>query len=185
MTPHDFDPTPRQYPRPTIHPGPRGMILYAVPSSPLPENQRLVFAAAREEDHGHIENVTLSIPRDRVEAFLEFMARTGAIDREPTAQECSAFMMHLGNVLVSAQIDALASVSEVAINTLGDGDQDAARERCLGNLAEGMARSRAKAEGLTQDEAAQEAERMADAMRAWIEGMERRHQDGNQEGGAA
>jgi hypothetical protein len=157
---------------------PDGTLVFPVPSH-LPVGSRLVLAHASGDDANHLLNVALSIPREEVENYAAFMARHGAIDREPTGAEINAIMQLIGNQLVDAQIEILGNVSTFLINRLGSGNMEQARTACTESLAEQITAEAVKGGALSPADSAETSGAIAKAIREWAEKL----MDGKKEEG--
>lgn len=161
-----------------------GSCVFPVPSR-LPPEARLVFGHGSAHDHTHLLDMVLTFPRSEVEAYAAFLARHGAIDREPTAEEVNTVLQLVGNQLVETQIEIMANMSTFLIERLGSGDNAQARETALESIAAQIAAEAAKGGAIPADEATETAEAVAKAIRAWAErlmgegGESQGKQDGN------
>lgn len=159
-----------------------GSVVFAVPS-PFPPQSQLVFAHAPKEDHQRIADIVLTIPRSEIEAYAAFLARHGAIDREPTESELTVTMQMVGNALVKAQMDAMSAVSDFLIDRLGSGDRAAAASAATDSIADLITTEGIKSGAIPPDEAEDAADQIADAIRKWAERMTK-ETDSDSEGGA-
>jgi hypothetical protein len=161
---------------------PDGTLVFPVPSH-LPVGSRLVLAHASGDDANHLLNVALSLPREEIEAYATFMARHGAIDREPTGTEINAIMQLIGNQLVDAQIEILGNVSAFLINRLGSGNMEEARKACTDSLAEQITAEAVKGGALSPTDSAETTEAIAKALQEWAERvMDKDNQQGEDNG---
>lgn len=164
-------------------PGPNGSILYDVPTNILPPSQRRVYARAMPNDPGRVLDVTLLMDRGTVTRLGEFLARHGAIDREPTDAEMTVVMQTLGDAMATAQVELMSLASQVLVQRLGNGDGDSAAATVAESMARAHAAKKAKAEGLTKAEAEEQAEEIKQSLIDWARRMAARHE--GEEGGAA
>lgn len=145
---------------------PSGGIVFPVPTSPLPPSECLVFAHTDADNTAQVRDIVLTMPRSLVTDYAEWLARTDAIDREPTTDEVNYIMQRIGTTLALAQVEILQTITRHLIKTLGDGDRSAAIERVIVNMAAEEARGAAKAESLTPEQAAARAQAMETTLRA-------------------
>jgi hypothetical protein len=157
---------------------PDGTFVFPVPSQ-LPVSSRLVLAHASAEDINHLLNVALSIPREEIENYASFMARHGAIDREPNGEEINAIMQLIGNQLVDAQIEILGNVSTFMINRLGSGNMEQARKACTDSLADQITSAAVQGGVLPVEQSRETSEAIGKAIQEWAEKL----LDGNDEEG--
>jgi hypothetical protein len=147
---------------------PDGTLVFPVPSH-LPVSSRLVLAHASGDDANHLLNVALSIPREEIEAYAAFMARHGAIDREPTPMEINAMMQLIGNQLVDAQVEILGNLSTFMINRLGSGNMEQARTACTESLADQITSAAVQGGVLPVEQSKETSEAIGKAIREWAE----------------
>jgi hypothetical protein len=145
-----------------------GSIVFPVPS-PLPDASRLVFAHAPAERPEEIADAILTMPRGEIEAYAAFLARHGAIDRAPTADELNITMQIVGNALVEAQIDLMGKVTDFLVERLGCGDREQAARECTESIAGMIAAEATKAGALPAEEVHEAREQIARAIREWAE----------------
>lgn len=163
-------------------PGPNGTILYEVPTSPLPRSQRRVWARAMPNDPARVIDLTMIMDREMVTKLGSFLARHGAIDREPTDAEMSVVMCSMGDAMASVQVDLMAMASEILVKRLGNGDAQSTAETVAESMAAREASRKAKAEGLTKEEAEERAEELKRSLLEWAKRM---NGEASDEGGAA
>jgi hypothetical protein len=165
-------PEPEIHPRPTFHPCGPDAVLYAVPGNPAPEPYRLVWARGDAADPSHVRDVTLSLPRELVRTFMAFLAESGAIDREPTAEELSAIMQMAGSMLIKAQGEILGELAGCMIETLGDGDHERAEAASLETVVARLVQRAVRSGKVKPEEAADAAERIRNSLRDRMESGE-------------
>jgi hypothetical protein len=149
---------------------PDGSCVFPVPSR-MPVAARLVFGHGAAHDHTHLLDMALTFPREEVEAYAAFLARHGAIDREPTGNEIDTMLQLVGNHLVETQIEIMANLSEFMIERLGSGNKDEARAAATDSIAAAIAADALKAGAVPAEEANEAREAIAEAIRKWAERM--------------
>jgi hypothetical protein len=161
---------------------PDGTCVFPVPSR-MPVSSRLVFGHGAAHDHTHLLDMVLTFPREEVEAYAAFLARHGAIDREPTGNEIDTMLQLVGNHLVETQIEIMANLSEFMIERLGSGNKDEARAATTDSIAAAIAADALKAGAIPAEEANEAREAIAEAIRKWAERMANGGNTQEQEGG--
>ena len=157
---------------------PDGSCVFAVPSR-MPTSSRLVFGHGAAHDHTHLLDMVLTFPREEVEAYAAFLARHGAIDREPTGNEIDTMLQLVGNHLVETQIEIMANLSEFMIERLGSGDKEEARTAATDSIAAAIAADALKAGAVPPGEAEEARAAIAEAIRKWAERMANGQEEGN------
>lgn len=156
-----------------------GHLLFSVPTSPLPESERLAFARSHESDPNSVLDVVLTFPRHVVGDYAAFLAKYGSIDREPTKDELDRIMQVIGSCMADMQVAVMNDVTSFLLATLGDGDKDAARERTLTNIASEIANEHAKRTGADAAEAQANRDRMKEALSEWAKRVKQGDADFN------
>lgn len=159
---------------------PDGSCVFPVPCGAIPESARLVFGHGAAHDHTHLLDMVLTFPRTEIEAYAAFLARHGAIDREPTGTEVDTMMQLVGNQLAETQAEIMANLSRFLIERLGNGDHEAARAAATGSIAAQIAAEAMKAGAIEPGEAEETREAIEEAIRKWADRMAEGHEEGNQ-----
>lgn len=149
-----------------------GSYVFAVPS-PLPPNGRLVFGHSAPNEPTRIMDMVLTMPRSEVENYANFLARHGAIDREPTPEEITTMLQLVGNHMVQMQMDLMAMLSEVLIDRLGNGDREESAARVTQSLADSITSEAINGGALPAEEATDAADLIARALEQWASGKVR------------
>lgn len=146
------------HPEPAYVPCGPGSVVYEIPGNPAPKGSRFAFARGPAENPQNVSDVVLSLPRAFVASFVGFMAEAGTIDREPTETELDAIMQAIGSMLVDTQAEVLERVAGQLIDTLSDGDKEAAFRRTVEGVAGRIVRRAVREGEMSTEEAATHAE---------------------------
>lgn len=163
-----------------------GTLVWPVPSQTIPADRVSVFGHSTAEQPQRVLDICFTLPRDEIQEYAVFLARHGAIDREPTDDEINTLMQLAGNQMVEWQTELFGRFSEFLIDRLGSGDRTAAREACTDSIAATITAEAIKANAIPPEEA----DETRELIRKAIEAMARRMADGasdqingNREGG--
>lgn len=148
-----------------------GSWVFPVPTELVPPEARLVYGHSAADNPRRMLDMVFTFPRKEVEAYAAFLARHGATDREPTAEEVDTILQLVGNSMVQAQVDIMAEMSRFLINRLGNGDHEAARARAVESVADALTAESVKAGAVDPADARATSEQVARALREWAEGM--------------
>lgn len=183
MPDNDNNPPALKYERKKIEARrlPDGSFVFPVPTDRIPAEAVLVFGHADGENTDRMLDMVLTMPRGEVEAYAAFLARHGAIDREPTANEIDTMLQLVGNQLAEAQVEIMSMLSRFMIDRLGSGDHEAARDTTLQSIASSIAADSVKAGAVPADEADEAREAIEAAIRSWAERMTGGKEDGSDE----